>query len=89
MWRILAIVAALATATALWLYVAGLRADLADTHAELAAQREAAQMLDAHLRRQAEQAARWREFVEQSDQIGGADDPLNDYERAILDRVRK
>jgi hypothetical protein len=35
------------------------------------------------------EAKRWRETVEGLEQYEGADDPLNDYERAVFDSVHE
>ncbi len=75
------------------LYVAYLqlsvaRADLVAAQQTIEAHIEAATKLDDHLRRQAEDAAKWRRITDETDRIGGADEPLNAYERAVLDRVR-
>lgn len=93
-----ALVAALALAGALW-YVTGQRdtaqaeaarlsADLAVTRATIAQQAEAAAVHRIHLR-QAQQAAAQAQADEAAAMTGeGANAPLDDYLRAILDRVR-
>jgi hypothetical protein len=51
--------------------------------------REAARVLDAHLQRVARDRDHWQAVAAELDEIGGGDEPLNDYGRAVLDRVRR
>jgi hypothetical protein len=62
--------------------------DLRAANASIAAHEEAAAVLDAHYRREREAAARWEAVAEELSHTEGADEPLNDYERAVLERVR-
>lgn len=50
---------------------------------------EAAAALDRHLRTVAAERDRWAAIAAEVDQLEGADEPLNAYGRAVLDRVRR
>ena len=62
------------------------RAEAAEARA--AGLEEAARALDRHLQRVAAERDRWAAIATEVGQMEGADDPLNAYERAVLDRVR-
>lgn len=68
---------------------------LSTTEASLAAKtraleqaREARAVLDAHMDRVARDAAHWRRVAADLSEKEGADEPLNPYERAVLDSLR-
>lgn len=50
---------------------------------------EASRLLDRHLQAVAAERDRWAAVAAELDQMEGADEPLNAYERAVLDRVRQ
>jgi hypothetical protein len=94
MWRLTAGLSVTVVLLSGWAYITHLRlsaarADLAAARQTVEAYKEAAVKLDEHLQRQAEDAAKWRAIEQETDVIGGADETLNDYERAVLDRVRQ
>ena len=50
---------------------------------------EGARKLDEYLVVVSRERDRWRAVAEELETVEGRDDPLNDYERAVLDRVRR
>lgn len=62
------------------------RADRAEARAE--AQERAIGSLDAYLATMEAERDRWRQAAQELETVEGRDEPLNPYERAVLDRVR-
>ncbi len=62
------------------------RAEAAE--AQVSAYQEAARVLSAHVRAAEAEREKWRTVAEELSTVEGRDDPLNPYERAVLDRVR-
>lgn len=62
------------------------RADLAER--QVAGYREAAAMLDQHLQATLAERDKWAAIAADLDKMEGADEPLNAYGRAVLDRLR-
>lgn len=56
--------------------------------AQVAGYQEAAAMLDGHLQAVRAERDRWATVAAELEKMEGADEPLNAYERAVLDRVR-
>lgn len=90
MTRAVLILAALAAAlAAVQTWRVGRLTDRAETAEALAAgYADGARKLDDHLRAVAAERDRWRAVAEELETVEGRDDPLNAYERAVLDRVR-
>lgn len=63
------------------------RAEAAE--AKVAGYKEAAALLDSHLIKVRAERDRWAAMATELELLEGVDEPLNDYERAVLDRVRK
>lgn len=93
--RLTLILAALCIASAAGWYIYALRghvtdlkADLRDARAVIEAHEEAAAVLDAHIIYQRDQAAKWEQRAKDFAELEGADAPLGDYGRAVLDSLR-
>lgn len=57
--------------------------------AQVASYRAAAVALDAHLTAAKAERDHWRDVAQDLSNVEGRDEPLNTYERAVLDRVRQ
>lgn len=68
--------------------VASLTVDLREARAAVIQRDEAAAVLDAHIRYQRDQAAKWEAVAKEFSTMEGADAPLSPYGRAVLDGVR-
>ncbi|MBV7408212.1 hypothetical protein [Maritimibacter sp. DP1N21-5] len=86
---------ALAAAAGGTWWILSLRQDVADLTRErdaalrtIEAHEEAARVLDAHIQFQTAERQRWEQIAKDLDNMEGADAPLSDYGRAVLDRVR-
>ncbi|MBV7408782.1 hypothetical protein [Maritimibacter sp. DP1N21-5] len=76
-------------------WVMSLRQDVAQLTRErdaalrtIEAHEEAARVLDAHIKFQTAERQRWEQIAKDLETMEGADEPLSDYGRAVLDRVR-
>lgn len=88
MYRVLA---GLAAVTALGLFILqafAWKKELKLAKEEVAAYKEAAAMLDQHLAFREEENQKWQTAKEIVKKQEGANEPLNAYERAVLDCVR-
>lgn len=61
---------------------------LSAAQATIDAHEQAEAVLQAHYDRLTAETERWQRTVAELSQVEGVDEPLNDYERAVLDRVR-
>ncbi len=84
---VIAIVALLAAGVQT-LRLSSTREALRDTQDALAGQQRAIAALSAHVRGLQATAAHWRNVAAELETYEGHDEPLNPYERAVLDRVR-
>lgn len=63
------------------------RADAAEALVE--GYKEANRILDSHLRKAEQERDRWEQVAQELESEEGIDEPLNSYERSVLERVRR